>query len=161
MTSFTDFATLTFNPSAWAVPVIRLEKIMSSVKRSPKHSRVSILDPRSSQEPSSKNQIPKKTSLSELGSWNLVLGAFPGMPHPVEITFDCLPLRSVGRLDIPIDASPKYRERCLAIKRSIGSCREQPKMRTAATAARGVSFMLAGIPPNSIIGTNSSVQRQS
>ena len=37
----------------------------------------------------------------------------------VEIAFDCLPLRSVGRLDIPLDASPKYRERCERIKRSI------------------------------------------
>ena len=34
----------------------------------------------------------------------------------VEISFDCLPLRSVGRLDIPIDASPKYRQRCQRIK---------------------------------------------
>lgn len=34
----------------------------------------------------------------------------------VEIAFDCLPLRSVGRLDIPIDASPKYRARCERIK---------------------------------------------
>jgi hypothetical protein len=31
-------------------------------------------------------------------------------PRYVEIVFDCLPLRSVGRLDIPIDASPKYRQ---------------------------------------------------
>ena len=37
----------------------------------------------------------------------------------VEISFDCLPLRTVGRLDIPIDASPKYRERCQAIKTAI------------------------------------------
>jgi hypothetical protein len=37
----------------------------------------------------------------------------------VEITFDCLPLRSVGRMDVPLDASPKYQERCLAIKRAI------------------------------------------
>jgi hypothetical protein len=37
----------------------------------------------------------------------------------VQITFDCLPLRSVGRLDIPLDASPKYQQRCLAIKRAI------------------------------------------
>jgi len=37
----------------------------------------------------------------------------------VEISFDCLPLRSVGRLDIPIDASPKYRERCERIKTAI------------------------------------------
>src|SRR3954452_12521472 len=41
------------------------------------------------------------------------------MTHAVEITFDCLPLRSVTRLDVPIDASPKYRERCDAIKRAI------------------------------------------
>lgn len=37
----------------------------------------------------------------------------------VEITFDCLPLRTVGRLDIPIDASPKYRERCERVKQAI------------------------------------------
>ncbi len=29
----------------------------------------------------------------------------------VDIAFDCLPLRSVGRLDVPLDASPVYRER--------------------------------------------------
>ena len=37
----------------------------------------------------------------------------------VEISFDCLPLRSIGRLDIPIDASPKYRQRCERIKQAI------------------------------------------
>lgn len=37
----------------------------------------------------------------------------------VEVEFDCLPLRSVGRLDIPIDASPRYRQRCLDIKAAI------------------------------------------
>jgi len=41
------------------------------------------------------------------------------MTRYVEIAFDCLPLRSVGRLDIPIDASPKYRARCEAIKQAI------------------------------------------
>jgi hypothetical protein len=30
----------------------------------------------------------------------------------VHITFDCLPLRMVGRLDVPIDASPKHRALC-------------------------------------------------
>ena len=30
--------------------------------------------------------------------------------------FDCLPLRSIVRLDIPIDASPKYRARCERLK---------------------------------------------
>ena len=34
------------------------------------------------------------------------------MNRYVDITFDCLPLRSIGRLDIPLDASPKYRVRC-------------------------------------------------
>jgi len=37
----------------------------------------------------------------------------------VDITFDCMPLRSIGRLDIPVDASPKYRQRCLRIKHAI------------------------------------------
>ncbi|QDU93768.1 hypothetical protein [Lignipirellula cremea] len=37
----------------------------------------------------------------------------------VELTFDCLPLRTVGRLDIPIDASPKYRALCERIKKAI------------------------------------------
>ena len=41
------------------------------------------------------------------------------MNRYVEIAFNCLPLRSVGRLDIPLDASPKYRERCERIKRAI------------------------------------------
>ena len=41
------------------------------------------------------------------------------MQRWVEISFDCLPLRTVGRLDIPIDASPKYRQRCERIKDAI------------------------------------------
>jgi hypothetical protein len=41
------------------------------------------------------------------------------MDRWVEITFDCLPLRSVGRLDIPLDASPKYRALCERIKQAI------------------------------------------
>jgi hypothetical protein len=41
------------------------------------------------------------------------------MDRFVEVAFDCLPLRSVARLDIPIDASPKYRARCERIKRAI------------------------------------------
>src|SRR6202521_1195803 len=41
------------------------------------------------------------------------------MSRFVEIAFDCLPLRSVGRLDIPIDASPKYRARCERIKHAL------------------------------------------
>jgi hypothetical protein len=38
------------------------------------------------------------------------------MDHWVQIEFDCLPLRSVGRLDIPIDASPRYRAFCERVK---------------------------------------------
>lgn len=41
------------------------------------------------------------------------------MSNPVMISFDCLPLRSVVRLDIPIDASPKYRAHCERVKAAI------------------------------------------
>ncbi|MFP6674309.1 MAG: hypothetical protein VB878_04455 [Pirellulaceae bacterium] len=41
------------------------------------------------------------------------------MNHWVEVSFDCLPLRSISRLDIPIDASPGFRRRCEAIKSSM------------------------------------------
>jgi hypothetical protein len=41
------------------------------------------------------------------------------MDRWVEIEFNCLPLRSIGRLDIPLDASPKYREFCERIKGAI------------------------------------------
>lgn len=41
------------------------------------------------------------------------------MSAPVEISFDCLPLRSVGRLDVPLDASTAHREMCLRIKQAI------------------------------------------
>ena len=37
----------------------------------------------------------------------------------VEIQFDCMPLRSVGRLDVPIDASPKFRERCERVRAAL------------------------------------------
>ena len=37
----------------------------------------------------------------------------------VEITFDCLPLRTVVRFDVPIDASPKYRHFCDRVKAAI------------------------------------------
>lgn len=39
--------------------------------------------------------------------------------RPVDIRFDCLPLRSVGRLDIPLDASPRFRAKCERIKRAL------------------------------------------
>lgn len=34
------------------------------------------------------------------------------MNSSVTITFDCLPLRSIDRVDIPLDASPAFRARC-------------------------------------------------
>jgi hypothetical protein len=41
------------------------------------------------------------------------------MSEHVDIEFDCLPLRSVGRMDIPIDASPAFRARCERIKEAL------------------------------------------
>jgi len=41
------------------------------------------------------------------------------MTHWVEIEFDCLPLRSIGRVDIPLDASPVYRAHCERVKQAL------------------------------------------
>jgi hypothetical protein len=41
------------------------------------------------------------------------------MEPVVDIEFDCLPLRSVGRVDVPLDASPAYRARCERLKRAM------------------------------------------
>jgi hypothetical protein len=38
----------------------------------------------------------------------------------VEIAFDCLPLRSVTRIDVPVDASPVYEQFVLRVKEAIG-----------------------------------------
>jgi hypothetical protein len=43
------------------------------------------------------------------------------MDPVVDIAFDCLPLRSIGRVDIPLDASPEFRARCERLKREIDS----------------------------------------
>jgi hypothetical protein len=37
----------------------------------------------------------------------------------VDIAFDCLPLRSVVRVDVPLDASPAFRARCEQLQRAI------------------------------------------
>ena len=37
----------------------------------------------------------------------------------VDIEFDCLPLRSVGRVDVPLDASPAFRVRCERLKHAM------------------------------------------
>jgi len=41
------------------------------------------------------------------------------MEAVVDIAFDCLPLRSVGRVDVPLDASPAFRARLEHLKRAI------------------------------------------
>lgn len=41
------------------------------------------------------------------------------MDRWVDISFDCLPLRSISRLDIPLDASPKFRAWCERVKAAI------------------------------------------
>jgi hypothetical protein len=43
----------------------------------------------------------------------------PPAESPVDIAFDCLPLRSVGRLDVPLDASDALRGRLERIKAAI------------------------------------------
>lgn len=37
----------------------------------------------------------------------------------VEVEFDCLPLRSVARLDVPVDASPMYEQFVLRVKEAM------------------------------------------
>ena len=41
------------------------------------------------------------------------------MPSSVNISFDCLPLRSIERTDIPLDASPAFRARCERILKAL------------------------------------------
>lgn len=41
------------------------------------------------------------------------------MSQRVEIEFDCLPLRSIGRIDVPLDASPAFQAKCERIKRAM------------------------------------------
>jgi hypothetical protein len=41
------------------------------------------------------------------------------MSRYVDIAFDCLPLRSIERTDIPLDASPKFRARCERILQAL------------------------------------------
>lgn len=41
------------------------------------------------------------------------------MEHYVDIAFDCLPLRSIPRIDIPMDASPGYRSKLERIKHAL------------------------------------------
>lgn len=43
----------------------------------------------------------------------------PPMDRWVEITFDCLPLRSVVRRDVPLDASPVFAAFCERIKAAV------------------------------------------
>jgi len=40
---------------------------------------------------------------------------------PIAITFECTPLRSVPRLDIPLDASPRYRAHLERMQRAVAA----------------------------------------
>jgi hypothetical protein len=40
------------------------------------------------------------------------------MPPAVDTSFDCLPLRSVARFDVPLDASPGFQAFCHRVKRA-------------------------------------------
>lgn len=50
---------------------------------------------------------------------NLPTNNSPSDARWVEVVFDCLPLRSVPRTDVPIDASPKLAAKMLRIKSAI------------------------------------------
>lgn len=41
------------------------------------------------------------------------------MEPVVDIAFDCLPLRSLPRVDIPLDASPAFRSRCECLRKAL------------------------------------------
>ena len=41
------------------------------------------------------------------------------MNHHVDITFDCLPLRSVTRFDVPLDAPPEYEALVEGVKNAV------------------------------------------
>src|SRR4051812_35623947 len=43
------------------------------------------------------------------------------MRPAVDIAFDFLPLRSIARVDVPIDASPAFRARCERLRQAIAS----------------------------------------
>lgn len=38
------------------------------------------------------------------------------MTAPLNISFDCLPLRSIGRVDVPLDVSPEWETRALRMR---------------------------------------------
>lgn len=41
------------------------------------------------------------------------------MEPMIDIAFDCLPLRAVGRIDVPLDASSAFRSRCEKLQQAI------------------------------------------
>jgi hypothetical protein len=44
-----------------------------------------------------------------------------GQQPAVQVAFDCQPLRSLGRLDIPLDASPRFRQKLERLQAAIGT----------------------------------------
>ena len=43
----------------------------------------------------------------------------PASGHWVEVTFECMPLRTVPRVDVPLDASPKLAAKILRVKAAL------------------------------------------
>ena len=41
------------------------------------------------------------------------------MRNYIDVTFDCTPLRSIARLDTPLDASPGFQRRCANLRQAI------------------------------------------
>ncbi len=41
------------------------------------------------------------------------------MPQPVQISFECVPLRAIPRLDVPLDASVEFQRRCERIQAAV------------------------------------------
>ena len=58
------------------------------------------------------------------------------MEPNVDIAFDCLPLRSVGRVDVPLDASPAFRARVRAVAAAIDVARHRKRLLSLQHALR-------------------------
>jgi hypothetical protein len=59
--------------------------------------------------------------MNEAARYNPVVMSEAASTPPVAITFECTPLRSVPRLDIPLDASPGYRARLERMQRAVAA----------------------------------------
>jgi hypothetical protein len=64
---------------------------------------------------------PAASAMNEAARYNPVVMSEAASTPPVAITFECTPLRSVPRLDIPLDASPGYRARLERMQRAVAA----------------------------------------